>query len=193
MHGERYIANSAAILAVLRHFEIPPADSCERMRHMHTPPGRMEFLQVEDQPTVVIDYAHTPDALEVALSSLAGMPKNQLWCVFGCGGDRDKGKRAMMARVAEKYADHIVVTSDNPRFEEPELIAEEIKQGFGSTERVQVDLDRANAIQTALSESVRGDIVLIAGKGDERTQDVLGCRLPFSDRAVVKNHLGVVE
>ena len=193
VYGERYIANSAAILAVLRYFEVSLDDVCERMRYLQMPPGRMEFICVEDRPTVVIDYAHTPEALQVALSTLEELPKQDLWCVFGCGGDRDKGKRPLMAQIAEKHADHIIVTSDNPRYENPTEITEDITTGFASADQVQQYLDRQDAIEAAIDGAVPGDIVLIAGKGDEHTQEVMGCRQPFSDRLVVKKHLGVVE
>lgn len=191
--GETYVGNSAAILAVMRYFEVPLEEACQRMRSLKTPPGRMEFVHAKDKPSVVIDYAHSPDALKVALSTLANLPKHELWCVFGCGGNRDQGKRPLMAQIAESHADHVVVTSDNPRFENPEQIALDIVSGFASTDRVHECLDRRDAIRFTLENAGPNDIVLIAGKGDERVQEVMGYRQAFSDKAEVKRHLGVDE
>jgi len=142
--------------------------------------GRMEL--VGDKPvSVVVDYAHTPDALENALNALHEHFKGKVWCVFGCGGDRDKGKRPMMARIAERLADKIIVTDDNPRGEASDDIIKQILTGFSDTEKVMVESDRARAIDQAISNATEGDVVLIAGKGHEEYQDVGGERTLFSD------------
>tara|TARA_R110000772_G_scaffold254855_1_gene370879 strand:- start:1762 stop:3294 length:1533 start_codon:yes stop_codon:yes gene_type:complete len=142
--------------------------------------GRMELIG--DFPvSVVVDYAHTPDALENSLQALHEHFKGKIWCVFGCGGDRDKGKRPMMARIAERLADEIIVTDDNPRQENSSDIIEQITSGFTQKETVRVESDRAQAIDFAIRNATEGDVVLIAGKGHEEYQDVGAERLMFSD------------
>jgi len=136
--------------------------------------------------TVYIDYAHTPNAIESALRALRPHCRGDLWCVFGCGGDRDAGKRPMMAQLAEGLADRIVVTSDNPRSENPETIINEILSGFNSADSAVVIEDRAAAIGWTIANAKPGDVVLIAGKGHENYQDVAGKRLPFSDFAIAQ-------
>lgn len=143
-------------------------------------PGRLERLASVGGVQVVVDYAHTPDALEQVLSSLRPHCEGLLWCVFGCGGDRDKSKRPMMAEIAERLADRVVVTSDNPRNESPQAIAADITGGF-SRESYLLELDRQRAIERAISEASAGDLVVIAGKGHEDYQELKGKRLPFSD------------
>ena len=137
------------------------------------------------QPVVVVDYAHTPDALQQALTALRSHLHGRLVCVFGCGGDRDAGKRPMMARVAESLADRIVLTSDNPRDEEPSSIIHDMLAGLEQPHHAIVIEDRAAAIRRAISESGSGDIVLVAGKGHEDWQELKGQKIPFSDEAAV--------
>ncbi|MFL2840394.1 MAG: UDP-N-acetylmuramoyl-L-alanyl-D-glutamate--2,6-diaminopimelate ligase [Pseudohongiellaceae bacterium] len=142
--------------------------------------GRMELIG--DKPvSVVVDYAHTPDALENALNALHEHFKGKIWCVFGCGGERDKGKRPMMARIAEKLADELIVTDDNPRQEASSEIIKQILSGFSNSEKVLVESDRALAIDFAIANATEGDVVLIAGKGHEEYQDVGAKRMMFSD------------
>jgi UDP-N-acetylmuramoyl-L-alanyl-D-glutamate--2,6-diaminopimelate ligase len=142
--------------------------------------GRMEL--VGDKPvSVVVDYAHTPDALENSLNALHEHFKGKIWCVFGCGGERDKGKRPMMARIAEKLADQLIVTDDNPRQEESKDIIKQILSGFIDKEKVMVESDRAKAIDFAIANATEGDVVLIAGKGHEEYQDIGAERTMFSD------------
>ncbi|PCJ40661.1 MAG: UDP-N-acetylmuramoyl-L-alanyl-D-glutamate--2,6-diaminopimelate ligase [SAR86 cluster bacterium] len=142
--------------------------------------GRMELIG--DKPvSVVVDYAHTPDALKNALNALHEHFKGKIWCVFGCGGERDKGKRPMMARIAENLADELIVTDDNPRQEASGDIIEQILAGFSNKDKVLVESDRAKAIDFAIVNAAEGDVVLIAGKGHEEYQDVGAKRMMFSD------------
>ncbi|MGD9550918.1 MAG: glutamate ligase domain-containing protein, partial [Burkholderiaceae bacterium] len=150
-------------------------------------PGRMQQVPAEHgQPLVVVDYAHTPDALEqvlLALRPVAQARGGQLWCVFGCGGERDAGKRPQMGAVAQHRADWVVVTSDNPRREDPAAIIHQILLGTIAGETVRAEPDRAAAIALALAEADAADVVLIAGKGHEDYQEIAGRRVPFSDLA----------
>jgi UDP-N-acetylmuramyl tripeptide synthase len=133
---------------------------------------------------VSVDYAHTPDALEKTLQALRPLAQTRggkLWCVFGCGGDRDPIKRPLMAAMAERFADHVMVTSDNPRSESPHHIISQILFGFANSAQVEVDVDRASAIADVLSQAADADVVLIAGKGHEDYQETAGVRSPFSD------------
>jgi UDP-N-acetylmuramoyl-L-alanyl-D-glutamate--2,6-diaminopimelate ligase len=152
---------------------------------VEAPPGRMQRLGGQGAPLVVIDYAHTPDALDKVLTSLrpAVAGGGELVCVFGCGGDRDRGKRPEMGRVAARLADRIIVTSDNPRSEEPGAITSDIVHGIRETgnRRYAVEIDRAAAIATAIGEAKAVDVVLLAGKGHEPYQETAGVRQPFLD------------
>ena len=143
--------------------------------------GRMERISSTSDVSVVVDYAHTPDSLQQVLVALRPHTRNRLWCVFGCGGDRDKGKRPLMAQIAEKFADKIIVTSDNPRTENAAAIIEDIKAGFKNLEPVTVISDRAEAIKRCIAGAHDGDCVVIAGKGHEDYQLIGNNKLPFSD------------
>ncbi|MEX0740142.1 MAG: UDP-N-acetylmuramoyl-L-alanyl-D-glutamate--2,6-diaminopimelate ligase [Pseudohongiella sp.] len=149
--------------------------------------GRMELLgDAGSDVTAVVDYAHTPDGLRSALKAIHEHVDGRIWCVFGCGGNRDQGKRPLMAEVAEELADFVMLTDDNPRNENPDDIIRQILLGFNSREGVFVERDRASAIAYAISAAAPGDIVLIAGKGHESYQDVGGQRMAFSDTAQVR-------
>jgi UDP-N-acetylmuramyl-tripeptide synthetase len=152
-------------------------------------PGRMERFGGGNRPVVMVDYAHTPDALSEVLGALRGTCTGKLYCVFGCGGDRDKGKRPLMGSVAERYADSIVITSDNPRFENPDAIIRDILSGIKNHNIVSVEVDRKNAIQKIIRLAAAKDIVLIAGKGHEDYQEIAGRRRPFSDQQLVREVL----
>jgi UDP-N-acetylmuramoyl-L-alanyl-D-glutamate--2,6-diaminopimelate ligase len=140
-------------------------------------------------PLVVIDYAHTPDALEQALTSLRAHCAGKLICVFGCGGERDAGKRPQMGAIAERLADEIVVTDDNPRGEDGDAIVAQILAGFAHAQRARVQRDRAAAIALALREARAGDVVLIAGKGHEPYQEIGGVKRTFDDADVARRAL----
>ncbi len=152
--------------------------------------GRLERISSGDKD-VYIDFAHTPDALFSVLSALKKVCKNRLWCVFGCGGERDRGKRGEMGRIASLIADFVVVTSDNPRGEAPQAIADDIIKGINNNNNIYTLLDRYEAIEYALKKSGGGDIVLIAGKGHEEYQITADEKKYFSDEIAVKNILGV--
>jgi len=143
--------------------------------------GRMEIVGNSDITTVV-DYAHTPDGLCSALSALRDHFDGAIWCVFGCGGNRDKGKRPMMGEIAEQYADHIILTDDNPRNEAGEEITQHILSGMSEPAECLVIRDRASAIEAAVSQAAPGDVVLVAGKGHETYQESHGVRSLFSDK-----------
>lgn len=151
--------------------------------------GRMEVLRNENQATVVIDYAHTPDALHQALRSTREHYDGALWCVFGCGGDRDKGKRPLMGEIASTLADHVMITDDNPRSESSMVIANDIVKGVVPGVEVEIETNRRTAIRKVLTSADPDDVVLIAGKGHEEYQEVLGKRLAFSDQEVVRNFI----
>ena len=153
--------------------------------------GRMNRLGGDAHPLVVVDYAHTPDALEQTLASLRAHTPRRLVCVFGCGGDRDAGKRPQMGAIAERLADAIVITDDNPRSEDGDAIVAQIRAGLRDPSRAIVERDRARAIARGIAMAQPGDTVLIAGKGHEAYQEVGARRLPFDDLAVARDVLGV--
>ncbi|WP_456324973.1 UDP-N-acetylmuramoyl-L-alanyl-D-glutamate--2,6-diaminopimelate ligase [Desulfonauticus submarinus] len=150
-----------------------------------SPPGRMELVNNEQGLGVIIDYAHTPDALENVCKSLKELPINKLVVVFGCGGDRDKIKRPLMAKAVSRWADFAIVTTDNPRCEAPEEIIKDIIKGFSSEFKYLVEMDRKIAISKGLNMLGQQDILLIAGKGHEDYQEICGVKYPFSDKEVV--------
>ncbi len=152
--------------------------------------GRMEVFNVPGKPMVVVDYAHTPDALKKALMAVRRHCPGRLWCVFGCGGNRDKGKRALMGRIAEHLADRVVITDDNPRTEEPKTIINGILSGIQDVEKVLLISCREVAVTSAIMQAKKEDVVLIAGKGHEDYQLVGNRRLEYSDRTTVTRLLG---
>ncbi len=178
--GDFNLANLLAAVTALGGLGVAPAAIADAMAALQPIAGRMECLHGGDGLLAVIDYAHSPDALDKVLLALRRHCEGRLWCVFGCGGDRDRGKRPLMGAVAERLADCVVVTSDNPRGERAEAIAEAIVGGMDSAP-LKVELDRRAAIEYALAEAAPEDLVLIAGKGHEDYQEQGGQRLPFSD------------
>jgi UDP-N-acetylmuramoyl-L-alanyl-D-glutamate--2,6-diaminopimelate ligase len=152
------------------------------LSQLNAPPGRLQQLGGGNQPLVVVDYAHTPDALEKVLLTLRQIVPagGKLVCVFGCGGDRDIGKRPLMGAISARLADFSFVTSDNPRSEDPDHIIEQIVAGMGDAKK-NIQADRATAISQAIDYINKNDVLLIAGKGHEATQEIDGVKTPFSD------------
>ncbi|MDB5969571.1 MAG: UDP-N-acetylmuramoyl-L-alanyl-D-glutamate--2,6-diaminopimelate ligase [Hydrocarboniphaga sp.] len=183
--------NLMAAAAVLLSAGVSLADTVQALAQTHTVPGRIEgFRGPKAAPLVVVDYAHTPQALEQILKALRAHAAGKLWCVFGCGGDRDRGKRPLMGAAAAAQADRLVVTDDNPRSESPEAITDEILQGIPAQIEYRVIHDRAAAIRAAIFEAAADDVVVIAGKGHEDYQIVGAERRSFSDRAFVAELVG---
>jgi UDP-N-acetylmuramoyl-L-alanyl-D-glutamate--2,6-diaminopimelate ligase len=182
--GHFNISNALAVLAVLLSKGIPWRSAIEAIEALTPAPGRMQQVGGQEAPMVVIDYAHTPDALAKTLAALrqvANERGGRLWCVFGCGGDRDPGKRPQMGEVAQ-LADQVLVTSDNPRSEDPHRIIEQIVAGMAAAgPQVQTIEDRASAILSAIKHAAKLDVILLAGKGHEAYQEIRGKKLPFSD------------
>lgn len=179
--GRFNASNLLACLGALLAGNVSLDDAIAMLGQTRPVSGRMQRLGGNGRPTVIVDYAHTPDALEKTLTTLRDLNPGRLACVFGCGGGRDKGKRPLMGAAAARLSDHVVVTSDNPRNEAPEDIVADILAGMPGEPRV--ELDRAAAIRLAISEAGPQDVVLIAGKGHEDYQEVHGERRPFSDVA----------
>lgn len=178
------VSNLLGVVGALRALGLSLEDAAKACCDLPTVPGRLNTLSQVGKPLVVIDYAHTPDALEkvlLALQPVALARGGQLWCVFGCGGDRDTSKRPLMAATAQKNADQIVVTSDNPRSEAPAVIISHILLGLTHSESVRVQTDRALAIADTVASAQPNDVVLLAGKGHENYQEVLGVKHPFDD------------
>lgn len=180
--------NLLAVLATLLASDVSLQQAVNVLTQVQPVAGRMQQVGGGNQPLVVIDYAHTPDALEKVLIALREQTKGRLLCVFGCGGNRDQGKRPLMGEVACRLADEVIVTSDNPRHENPAGIIAAIVSGMYGN--YQIERDRAAAITLAIKAAKPGDIVLVAGKGHEDYQDVAGVKYPFSDHEVVKQLLG---
>jgi UDP-N-acetylmuramoyl-L-alanyl-D-glutamate--2,6-diaminopimelate ligase len=184
--GSYNVSNLLGVLGAMRSLDVPLQDAVQACSTLHPVPGRMECLGGEGEPLVAVDYAHTPDALSQALEALrplAAQRGGRLWCVFGCGGDRDASKRPLMGAIASQKADQVVVTSDNPRSEKSETIIAQILLGLVQSPAVDVQADRALAIAEAITRAAPQDVVLLAGKGHEETQEIAGVKHPFSDRA----------
>jgi UDP-N-acetylmuramoyl-L-alanyl-D-glutamate--2,6-diaminopimelate ligase len=189
LRGAFNVQNLMVVLGVLLARNVPLAEAVERVSRATAPPGRMEAVALPQGATALIDYAHTPDALANVLGAARAYGSRQLWCVFGCGGERDPGKRGAMGRIAEALADRVIVTDDNPRGEPPSAIVTAILAGMRAPQRALVEHDRRRAITTACAGAAPGDVVLIAGKGHEDYQISGGLRRPFSDRAVVNEYV----
>jgi UDP-N-acetylmuramoyl-L-alanyl-D-glutamate--2,6-diaminopimelate ligase len=180
--GDFNLSNLLAVIAVLGQLGIDARDIENLIPQLRPIAGRMECIRANTDIEVVVDYAHTPDALEHALSALRRHCEGQLWCVFGCGGDRDKGKRPLMGAAAERLADRVVLTSDNPRSENPKAIIADIQAGISGA--VAVEINREYAIKFAIANAQTGDIILLAGKGHEDYQLIGNEVRAFSDSAV---------
>jgi UDP-N-acetylmuramoyl-L-alanyl-D-glutamate--2,6-diaminopimelate ligase len=182
-------ANLLGVLGVLLAAGIKLDDATRTLEQVEPVPGRLQMLRRPGKPLVVVDYAHTPDALEKVLETLRDVlaGEGRLICVFGCGGDRDPGKRPLMGEAATRLADSVVVTSDNPRSEDARAIVDQVIAGAHPNYRVEID--RAVAIYLAIRDARPDDVVLIAGKGHETYQEIAGRRLPFSDAEVAASVL----
>ena len=185
--GRFNVENALAAVAVARLLELPDDAISQGIEAVRGVPGRFEAVNEGQAFSVVVDYAHTPDSLENALRTARELATGNVVCVFGCGGDRDHGKRPLMGEAAERGADVVIVTSDNPRSEAPEAIAAEVTAGLSMD--VIVELDRAKAIELAVEQAQPGDLVLIAGKGHEQGQEAAGETTPFDDRDVAREAL----
>jgi UDP-N-acetylmuramyl-tripeptide synthetase len=191
--GQYNVSNLLGVIGAMRAMGVPLAEAVRSCGDLLPVPGRMERLAEPGKPLVAVDYAHTPDALDKALGALrplAAQRGGKLWCVFGCGGDRDPVKRPLMAAVAERNADRVVVTSDNPRSEKPEAIVSQVLLGLSHRECVEVEVDRARAIAATVSSAAPQDVILIAGKGHEDYQEIAGVKHPFDDREHARRALG---
>ena len=181
--GDFNVANAAIVLAYLLTTGVRIEQACDVLQLVDAPPGRMQQVSATGS-ALYIDYAHTPNAIESALRALRPHCHGELWCVFGCGGDRDTGKRPLMGKLAERMADRVIITTDNPRHENPKKIIDEILAGFSNANDATIIEDRAAAIAWAVANSKRSDVVLIAGKGHEEYQEVGSERHAFSDFAL---------
>ncbi len=191
LRGRFNVENVLAAVAVSRLLELPDEAIATGVEHIRGVPGRLEPVD-EGQPfPVLVDYSHKPDALENVLRTARDLTERRLICVFGCGGDRDRGKRPLMGRIASELADIVIVTSDNPRSEDPDAIIAEILEG--ATGPVEVEPDRRAAIVQAVELAEEGDVLVIAGKGHETYQEVAGRKLPFDDREVAREALRTLK
>ena len=184
MIGSYNVSNLLGVLAAMRALGVPLQAAVDACSHLSAVPGRMECLGGAHAPLVAVDYAHTPDALAKALDALRPLAQERggrLWCVFGCGGDRDASKRPIMGAIAMQHADSVVITSDNPRSEKPESIISQILLGLVEQTAAQVWVDRAQAIAAAVAQAAAQDVILLAGKGHETMQEIAGVKHPFSD------------
>lgn len=193
--GEFNLSNLLGVVAELCLLGYSLKDACNALATAQGAPGRMERLGLAHTPQIIIDYAHTPDALESALKAAKVHCKRKLWCVFGCGGNRDKEKRALMGAAAFKYADKIVLTNDNPRNEAPQAIIQDILKGIidDKNNKVTIELSRQKAIEYALMHALPVDTILIAGKGHEDYQIIGDKTYAFSDKECVLSLLGEME
>ncbi|MGX1111879.1 UDP-N-acetylmuramoyl-L-alanyl-D-glutamate--2,6-diaminopimelate ligase [Pseudoalteromonas sp. MBR-15] len=189
LFGEFNLYNLAAAMATLLGMGYPLSQLVDACKSLQPVAGRMQAFSAPGQPTCIVDYAHTPDALALALQALQKHVPGGVSCVFGCGGDRDKGKRPMMAKAAEGNADRIIVTSDNPRSEDPNAIIADVVAGLEHPERAHCEADRARAISYAIEQANADDVILIAGKGHEDYQIIGDQRIDFCDRQYVQQQL----
>jgi UDP-N-acetylmuramoyl-L-alanyl-D-glutamate--2,6-diaminopimelate ligase len=187
LRGAFNVANVLAAASLGYLTEVPLAAIAEGIATVPGVPGRLEPVEAGQPFTVLVDYAHTPDALATVLTTARGITRGRLIVVFGCGGDRDRAKRPLMGEVAAALADDVVVTSDNPRSEDPDAIIAEIVAGIGRP--VTVEPDRRTAIRLALARAAADDVVVIAGKGHEQGQERAGRKVPFDDRLVAREAL----
>ena len=191
--GRFNLSNMLAAVATLMALDYTLDEILKVTSKLQGPVGRMQRLGGGEKPLVVVDYAHTPDALEKVLEALRPHAQGKLLCLFGCGGDRDRGKRPLMAEVAEQLSDRVLVTDDNPRSENPQRIFDEIRPGFTDVEAVSFVAGRGNAIAQLIAEAAVDDIVVLAGKGHEDYQEINGERHAFSDLVEAEKALSAWE
>jgi len=184
LYGDFNIENVLLVLATMLAMGVGFAEAAKRLARVKPVEGRMERFGGDGQPLVFVDYAHTPDALDKVLASLRKHCRQALWVVFGYGGNRDSGKRPLMGAAAERWADHLIITDDNPRFENSAAIIDAILAGC-RLDKVEVIRDREQAIRNAIARAANDDCIVIAGKGHEDYQEIEGVRVPFSDRDIV--------
>ncbi len=184
--GRFHVVNALAAMSVAGSCGISFEAMQAAFKRVPSIPGRLELIRTFSQRRIFIDYAHTPDALEAVLKTLRSWVRGKLWVVFGCGGNRDQQKRILMGRIASTHADRVVLTSDNPRREDPILIVRYILEGWVDSNRPHVEIDRKKAIGYAMRRMKRGDVLLVAGKGHETYQEVNGTVVPFEDRLVIE-------
>ena len=189
------VANVTAAIIAMVEMGHAPAEVVEAAAALRPVPGRMELISVSRRvATAVVDYAHTPDALEKALAAVRPFVAGRLICVVGCGGDRDRGKRALMGAAASACADRVWLTSDNPRSEDPQAIIEDMLEGVAAADgTIDVCIEREHAIRAAIESANIGDVVLIAGKGHEDYQEIAGIRSAFDDRLIARQSLLSIE
>jgi len=185
LRGHFNVENVLCAVAVAELLELPHRAVRDGIAAMPGVPGRFEAVDVGQPFTVLVDYAHTPDSLDNVLRSARAFTAGRLICVFGCGGDRDRGKRPLMGAIARRLADRAIVTTDNSRSEDPQAIADEITAGV----EMEVELDRRRAIEEAVAGAGPGDVVVIAGKGHEQGQQFADRTIPFDDREVAREAL----
>lgn len=190
--GKFNVSNLLAALTVMLVLQYDFETLCQTASRLQPVTGRMECFGNQDQPLVVVDYAHTPDGLEKALQAARQHCHGRLFCLFGCGGDRDKGKRPQMAAIAEQWADTVILTDDNPRTEDPAAIIADMCAGLQKPELVHIEHSRIDALRLALAQAVPGDIILLAGKGHEDYQIIGKEKHHYSDRETVMQLLGVM-
>ncbi|MNE07817.1 UDP-N-acetylmuramoyl-L-alanyl-D-glutamate--2,6-diaminopimelate ligase [compost metagenome] len=191
--GRFNLSNMLAAVGTLMALDYPLDEILKVTPVLEGPVGRMQRLGGGSKPLVVVDYAHTPDALEQVLQALRPHAKGQLLCLFGCGGDRDRGKRPLMAEVAERLADGVLVTDDNPRTEDPQQIFADIRPGFAQADAVEFVAGRGPAIAQLIASAGVDDVIVLAGKGHEDYQEINGERHDFSDLVEAEKALAVWE
>jgi len=191
MIGQFNLSNCLAVISTFGVLGFDVQKVAEILSSVSYVEGRMERFGGDDKPLVIVDYAHTPDALKHVLKALQPHTSHKLWSIFGCGGDRDKGKRSEMAAIAEEFADHLIFTSDNPRSESMEDIVTDMMQGLIRPSSCEVEYDRETAIRTSISRAVLGDVVLVAGKGHEQFQQIGNEKIPLCDIDIVQQALAM--
>lgn len=189
LFGPFNLSNLMAVAAILHGQGVDTAVLGKALAAVTPVPGRMEPVSVEQGPTVIVDYAHTPDGLEKALQACRAHFDGTLHCIVGCGGDRDSGKRPLMAQTAERLADRVVLTSDNPRSENPQTIIEQMQAGLSNPDKAMAIVERAKAVVDTVHSAAAGDVILLAGKGHEDYQEIHGVRYPSDDRELARQAL----